>query len=67
MRKTSLVHGLAILGAGLFASSVSSFLGHLAILGRATDLVSGVFDGLAAVAFALAIFVLVRGARATRE
>ena len=52
--------GLAVLAAGLFTSSVSSFLEHFAVLGTATDFTRGLLDGLSAVAFVVAIFVLVR-------
>lgn len=53
-------NGLIILGVGLLASSVSSFLEHLAIFGMATDFIRGLFDGLAVVAFCVAIFILVQ-------
>ena len=52
--------GLAVLAAGLFASSISSILEHFALLGPANDLTRGLFDGLSAVAFGVAIFILVR-------
>ena len=57
------INGLAILGAGLLASSVSSFLEHFAVLGTATDFTRGFFDGLAVVAFGVAIFALIRSRR----
>jgi len=56
--------GLAVLGVGLLASSVSTLLGRFAILGSATEFARGLFDGLAVVAFAVAIYVLVRSRRA---
>jgi len=56
-------NGLAILAAGLFASSISSLLEHFVILGNATELARGFFDGLSAVAFVVAIFVLARKER----
>jgi hypothetical protein len=59
----TLINGLVVLAAGLLASSVSSFLKTFALFGTATDLYSGFFDGLAVVAFCLAIFVLVRSSR----
>jgi hypothetical protein len=55
-----IVHGLVVLGAGLFASSISSFLEHFAILGSATNLTRGFFDGLSVVAFGVAIYILAR-------
>ena len=61
-----LVNGLLILGMGLLASSVSSFLAHYAILGTATDFTRGIFDGLSVVAFGVAILVLVRSQRTKR-
>lgn len=60
MDNKNLINGLTILAAGLFASSVSSFLEHFPLLGNATDLTRGFFDGLSTVAFVVAIFVLVR-------
>ena len=57
-------NGLAVLGVGLLASSVSTFLGRFAILGSATEFARGLFDGLAVVAFAVAIYVLVRSREA---
>jgi hypothetical protein len=63
MANRTLVNGLIILAAGLVASSVSSFLEHFAILGAATEFTRGLFDGLAVVAFCVAIFVLVRARR----
>jgi hypothetical protein len=59
-------NGLIILAGGFLASSVSSFLEHFAVLGTATHFAVGLFDGLSVVAFCVAIFVLVRSARATR-
>ena len=60
MDNRNFINGLAILAVGLFASSISSFLEHFALLGNATDLARGFFDGLAAIVFVVAIFVLVR-------
>jgi len=61
MNNRVFLNGLIILGAGLLASSVSSFLGAFALFGTATDFVRGLFDGLSVVAFGVAIIVLVRG------
>jgi hypothetical protein len=44
----------------LLLSGVSSFLGHYALLGDATNLAQGFFDGLSVVACAVAIVLLVR-------
>jgi hypothetical protein len=55
--------GLIILGAGLLASSALSFLERFAILGTATDFARGFLEGLAVVAFCVAIVVLVRSKR----
>jgi hypothetical protein len=60
MSNRTYLNGLVFLGAGLLASSVSSFLVHFAIFGNATDFIKGVFDGLSVVAFCVAIFVLIR-------
>ena len=49
--------------AGLRAESASTLLGHLTILGSATDFARGLLDGLAVVAFGAAIFVLSRSVR----
>lgn len=64
MINRSLLDGLVVLGVGLLFSSGSSFLEHIRILGSATDLARGFLDGLAAVTFCVAIFVLVRSRRA---
>jgi hypothetical protein len=63
MNNRVLTNGLAVLAAGLLASSLSSFFGRFAILGPATDFVIGFFDGLAVVAFCVAIFFLARSGR----
>ena len=60
MNNKNFINGLAILAAGLFASSISSILEHFSLLGNATDLARGFFDGISAVVFIVAIFVLVR-------
>ena len=63
MDNKNFITGLAVLAAGLFASSISSILEHFAILGSANDFTRGLSDGLSAVAFGIAIFVLVRSNR----
>jgi len=63
----TLVNGLILLGAGLLASSVSSFLEHFTILGAATDLTRGFFDGLLVGIFCVAVYALVRSRHATPE
>jgi hypothetical protein len=63
MVNKSFVNGLTVLGVGLLASSISSLLEHFAVLGRASDLARGFFDGLAVGAFCVAVFVLVRSRR----
>jgi len=65
MNDRNSTNGLAVLGVGLLATSISSFLEHFALLGTATDFAIGFFDGLAAGAFCVAIFVLVRSKRTT--
>jgi hypothetical protein len=65
MSNRTFINGLVFLGAGLLASSVSSFLAHFAVFGNATDFIRGVFDGLSVVAFCVAIFVLVRSSKMT--
>jgi hypothetical protein len=58
---------LVVLATGFMASSLSSFFGHFAISGAATDFVQGLLDGLAVVAFGAATFILVRSRRRTQE
>ena len=67
MVNRTLVNGLILLGAGLLASSVSSFLEHFTILGAATDLTRGFLDGLSASVFCVAVYALVRSRHATPE
>ena len=67
MDNRALNKGLLILGSGLLASSLSSFLEHIAGLGNGTEFARGLFDGLAVVAFCAAIFVLARSRRTTPE
>jgi hypothetical protein len=63
MENRTTVNGLVILAAGLLAESASTLLGHITILGSATDFTRGLLDGLAVVAFGAAIFVLSRSVR----
>jgi hypothetical protein len=67
MNNKDLVNGLVILAMGFLASSLSSFLEHFAIFGTANDFFRGLFDGLAAVTFCAAIFVLARSRRPRKE
>jgi hypothetical protein len=66
MKNQAFVNGFVVLCAGLLASSVSSFLETFNILGTATDLVRGFFDGLSVVAFGVAIVILARSRGATQ-
>ena len=66
MSNRGVLDGLVVLCIGLLASSASSLLEHIRILGSATDLARGFLDGLAAGAFCVAIFVLVRHRNAAR-
>jgi len=59
--------GWVVLVVGLLLRSLSSFLEHQAILGTATDTAGGFLDGLAVVAFAVAIFVLLRARRRAQQ
>lgn len=61
MSNNSIRNGLVVLMLGLLASSIASFLGDFMLLGSATNLAQGFFDGLAVVAFVVAIAVLVQG------
>jgi hypothetical protein len=63
MNNRSVLDGLVVLGVGLLASSASSLLEHIRMLESATDLARGFLDGLAAGAFCVAVFVLVRNRR----
>ncbi len=67
MNNRSVLDGLLVLSLGLLASSASSVLEHIRILGSSTDLARGFLDGLAAGMFCVAIFVLVRSRRAARD
>ncbi len=52
--------GMAFLGAGLLARSISSFLNHMLFLGGSTYFWEGMLDGLSAVFFMAAIYLLVK-------
>ena len=67
MNNKNFINGFVVLSAGLLARSVSSFLEIFTIFGTATDFVRGVFDGLAVVAFGVAIVLLVRSRAMPRE
>jgi hypothetical protein len=56
-------NGFVLLSLGFAALSVSFFLEIFTIFGDGTDFARGFFDGLAVVAFGVAIFVLVRSKR----
>lgn len=60
MNNRNFINGLTILAAGLFASSISSFLERFPLLGNATDLTRGFIDGLSVIAFGVAIYFLVK-------
>jgi hypothetical protein len=55
--------GLLALASGLLASSLSSFLERFPLLGGSTQAARGFLEGLSVVAFAFAIFSLVRSRR----
>ncbi len=57
--------GILWLMAGLLATSLSSFVEHLALFGSSMRFVMGFLDGLGVVAFAVGIFVAARSARMT--
>jgi hypothetical protein len=66
MNNRTFANGLAVLGAGLLASSVSSFLETFPIFGNSMNFARGFFDGLSVVAFCVAIVILVRSRSATQ-
>jgi len=66
MHSRKVVQGLALLAAGLFATTLSSLAGRFALFGTLTDVAIGFFHGLAAVAFLGAIVMLVRGAQTSK-
>jgi hypothetical protein len=63
MSNKMLTNGLLLIGAGLLASSLSSFLTHFAW--GSMEFVRGFLDGLSVVAFAGALYLLVRARKAT--
>lgn len=63
MENKGFLNGIIVLVAGLLLSSVSSFLATFALFGTATEFVRGACDGLAVVAFCLAIVLLIRSRR----
>ena len=65
MNNRKLMKGLAVLGAGLLASIVSSFLEVFGIFVPASVFSGGFFNWLSGVAFCVAIFVLVRSRSTT--
>ena len=67
MNSEALANSFVVLGAGLLASSVSSFLEMFAIFGTATGCVRGVFDGLSVVAFGVATVIPIRSRSVPRE
>jgi hypothetical protein len=58
-------NGMLLFVTALLLSGVSSFLGHFAIFGGATNMAQGFFDGLCVVACGAAIVLLVRSRRRT--
>jgi hypothetical protein len=67
MPNRTLISGLVVLAAGLLIGSFSSLLGHFGLLGTATDFARGVLDGLSVIAFAVAIWLLVRSSRPAQD
>jgi hypothetical protein len=67
MSNRAFINGFVVLCAGFFASSVSSLLEIYPIFGAATAFLRGVAGGLAAVAFGVAIVMLVRSRAAPRR
>jgi hypothetical protein len=60
MDNRKFLNGMVIFVSGLLFSSASSFLTTVALFGTATGFVRGVLDGLAVVAFCVAIVLLIR-------
>jgi hypothetical protein len=56
----SLVTGFVFLTGGLLASSIASLGSHRALLGALTDVTCGFLDGVSAVFFCAAIWLLSR-------
>jgi hypothetical protein len=67
MPNRTLIRGLVVLAVGLLIGSLSSLLEHFGLLGTATDFVRGALDGLSVVAFAVAIWLLVRSSRVRQD
>ncbi|MGD9030012.1 MAG: hypothetical protein PVG25_09375 [Anaerolineae bacterium] len=67
MSSKAFVNGFVALCAGFLASRVSSLLEAFPIFGAATVLLRGVADGLAVVAFGVAIFMPVPGRAVPRD
>ena len=59
------VRGMVLLGLGLLAGSVNSFLERFVAASSAVNWVRGFLDGLAVVVFAAATFLLARALRKT--
>lgn len=60
MENTKFTNGIIWFVTALFLSGVSSFLGHFALFGDATNVAQGFFDGLSVVACVAAIVLLAR-------
>jgi hypothetical protein len=60
MDNRKFLNGMVIFVSGLLFSSASSFLATFALFGTATGFMRGVLDGLAVVAFCVAIVLLIR-------
>jgi len=63
MNNRQFTDGMLLFVTALLLSGTSSFLGHVAFLGDATNLAQGFFDGLSIVACGAAIVLLVRSRR----
>jgi hypothetical protein len=59
------MNGMLCLGAGLLASSISSFLGHFPVFGASTGFTQGFFDGLSVIAYGAAVLILIRSRKVT--
>jgi len=58
--------GFVVVTSGLFLTGLSSLQERFGILGSSTDAVAGFLQGLAAVAFFVAIPLFIRGSRNAR-
>jgi hypothetical protein len=54
------MNGLIVFGIGLLLSSLSSFIEHFSLFGTLKDFILGFLDGVSVIAFAVAIYLLVR-------